>query len=89
MAFKGRRVTVTDEPTALLSGTSSAGAEAVLIRNRGAASVDLGGDDVVFGAGYELGAGEIIDAEILRREGPYAIAADGTTVRVDVLENGA
>jgi hypothetical protein len=89
MAVKGRRVSVGTDPTALLFDTPKVGEKhTVFFKNKGAASVDVGGDDVATGEGYELEAGEGISWDIAGRGEPFAVSAS-STVRVDVLESGA
>lgn len=58
---------------------------AMLIRNRGAASVFLGGSDVTTGNGYELDAGGQLTVGI-KDNSLWARSASGTC-RVDLLIN--
>lgn len=84
----GRRVQVGTEPTLLSSSAGKVGEKrAIYFKNKGAASVDIGGADVATGEGYELEAGEGISLDVLGRDDPYAVAASGT-VRVDAFESG-
>ena len=85
MAVAGPRVTVSTTATRLDSwGSTRVGA--VLVRNRGAASVDLGGAEVTTGAGFELQAGESVTVDMTATDGGlYAVAAAGT-VRCDTLQ---
>lgn len=89
MATAGTRVTVTTSPTRLdIDQTDLAEAVALLVRNRGSATVDLGGDTVASGAGFRLDAGETVSVRAESYEvGVYAVAATGT-VTVDVLQVG-
>jgi hypothetical protein len=90
MAVVGSRVTVATTATRL--DTSTAGNMArssVLVRNRGAAAVDLGGSGVTSGAGFQLDPGEAVDVDIVASDsGLYGIAASGT-VRCDVIQVGS
>jgi hypothetical protein len=56
-----------------------------VVRNRGSASIDIGGSDVATGAGFELAAGDVLAFE--GDEVLYGVAASGT-VRIDVLRTG-
>lgn len=88
MACTGRRVNVGTSPTRLTSREAKVGEKnAVYFKNKGNASVDIGGDDVASAQGYELESGEGVSLDIIGRDDPYAIAASGT-VRVDVFESG-
>lgn len=88
MACKGQRISVGTEPARLTSRAAKVGEKnAVYFKNKGAASVDIGGSDVETGEGYELEAGEGVSLDIIGRDDPYAVAASGT-VRIDVFESG-
>jgi hypothetical protein len=85
---KGQRVEVGTSPTRLSSSAGKVGEKrAVYFKNKGAVSVDIGGDDVETDEGYELEAGEGVSLDVIGRDDPYAVAASGT-VRVDVFESG-
>lgn len=75
----GYRVTVADTATRIDSATISARTQAVLVRNRGAVSVYLGGAGVTTAAGFQLDAGESVsmDAHVYQL-GLYGITAAGT-----------
>jgi hypothetical protein len=85
VSIAAARVTVTTSATALDAPDPGSGSYDVLVRNRGTASVDLGGSDVTTGAGFELAAGDVLTFQ--GNEILYAVAASGT-VRVDVLRAG-
>jgi hypothetical protein len=83
MAFRGERVSVTQAATVIADGAQG---DDFLVRNRSAAdSVDLGGATVAAGAGFELGAGESVNVQIIDTDKLYGIAGAGKTVRVDVI----
>jgi hypothetical protein len=85
---KGRRVQVGTSPARLSSSAGKVGEKrAIYFKNKGAASVDIGGEDVVTGEGYELEAGEGVSLDVIGRDDPYAVAAS-ETVRVDAFESG-
>lgn len=81
MAATSSRVTVTSAATRL--DTSTAGGmstSALLIRNRGASAVDLGGPTVVSGAGFQLDPGESATVDLAAVDaGLYGITASGTS----------
>lgn len=86
--MKGDRVTVATTATRLDTGAGSGmGHAAVLVRNRGAVTVDLGGPGVTGGAGFGLDAGESVTLDSLAGDGLYGIVASGTCV-VHVLQVG-
>ncbi len=91
MAFSGNRVTVGTSPTLLNVAPASAGYKgsySLLVVNRHAsASVFLGGAAVTAGDGFELLAGEAMNADSESGESLYGIVATGSA-RVDVLESG-
>jgi hypothetical protein len=60
----------------------------IVITNRGADSVDLGGSAVATGAGYELGSGETFTADLQTGEVLYAVGPDAGPRRLDVLLAG-
>lgn len=84
MLIQGKRVTVTNAATRLDTWPDTL--RDMLITNRGAASVDIGGAAVTTGTGYELSAGATLSLDrAATGGGVYAITASGT-VRCDVLE---
>lgn len=88
MAVKGARVDVATTATAL-SQTDVVSTAAILVRNRGAATVYLGGPDVTTGTGYQLDAGESISVEAAAYQvGLFGVCASGT-VTCHVLQVGA
>lgn len=89
MAAKGSRIAVGTNPTRISTQpTDRVGGSALLVRNAHAsASVDLGGEDVATGEGFELAASESTAVDLDARESLYAVAASGT-VTVHVLEVG-
>lgn len=82
MALKSTRIDVVNSPTPL--GTSDSGSS-IIVRNKGTASIDLGGSDVVYGEGFELEPGESISLETDERI--FAISFSDA-VRVDILQTG-
>lgn len=89
MAFIGRRVTVTTDPTLLNSvDADQRGGSSILVRVPvGGTTVDLGGPAVVAGAGFPLGAGDAMPADAHAGDRLYGIVAAGTQ-EVYVLESG-
>lgn len=94
MALTHGRIAVAATATLITSAPAGGGARSevdgasVVVRNRGAISIDVGGADVVSGAGYELAPGEWLSFDLDPGEGLYGIAASGT-VRVDWIRNRA
>lgn len=90
MAIAGRRVTVPDTATVLVSrgGNPTAGnaGKSVAITNRGGGAVDLGGSGVTSGGGYQLASGETVTIEMEITEEIYAISAAAASNVVHVLE---
>lgn len=88
MAANGRVVTVTTAATKINSdATDSSSGQGLLVRNRGAASVFLGGAAVTTAAGFELLADESLPVELDPGESLYGVCAAGT-VACHVLEVG-
>jgi hypothetical protein len=86
MAVRAQRVAVGTSPTALTGSTSDyQSGHSGLIRNRGNATVCLGGSDVSTSTGYRLDAGEAIPLDLFDTETIYGIVASGTQT-CDVLE---
>lgn len=79
------RVTVTAGATLLAQG--DADGSTVLIRNAGSAVVDVGGEDVAAGQGFEVPAGGVISADLAPSEKLFAASAG--PVSVHVLKNRA
>jgi hypothetical protein len=78
------RVTVTTSPTIISQNSSDVGP--LLIKNKGAASVFLGGASVTPETGYELEAAEAVSITLGSNEAIYGIVASGTVV-LHKLEN--
>lgn len=80
MPVVGTQVTVANTPTALESSITADGV-ALLVRNRGAVAVYLGGPAVTTATGYQVDPGEAVslDAETCPI-GVYGITASGTAV---------
>lgn len=86
--MKGERVTVGTTAARLDTGAGSGyGHSAVLIRNRGTVTVDLGGASVASGSGFGLDAGESVSVDLIAGDPLYGIVASGTCV-VHVLQAG-
>ena len=82
----GARVIVTDVATLVVASDK----QAVVIRNLGTASIDLGGSGVTSGTGYPLGPGESVSIDLIGSPGAvYGIAAAGGSVAVAALKVGA
>lgn len=90
MAVTAARVSVATTATRLDTGTvGGMSRSALLVRNAGAATVDLGGSTVTSGAGFELAAGESASIDVVFGDGGvYGIAAAGT-VSCHVLQVGS
>lgn len=79
MAVKGHRVNVTASATALeVAITAQSGS--LVVRNRGAVAIYIGGSDVTSAAGYQLDPSESIEiaAMDMSPTGVYGITASGT-----------
>lgn len=90
MAVRGSRVGVTNAATPLNGGDAGDYREGkrILVTNRSAVSLDIGGEDVATGAGMELAVGEAMSMELERGEVVHAVAATAGPHRVDVLLGG-
>lgn len=87
--ISAERVDVGTEPTALNAADSDGMvSQEVLVKNRGAAAVDLGPSEVTTGEGFELAAGDHVTVAVGPGEVLHAVAAAGT-VRCDVLRTGS
>jgi hypothetical protein len=89
MAVSAQRVTVTNSPTLLTSTPADGytGTRRVQFHLPiGGAAVDLGGDDVSAGAGFEMLADEFVSVWVQPGEEIYGITA--STQVIHVLENG-
>ena len=93
MAVKYATVSVGTTATSLLGGVSDesgpTNTRSVLLTNKGASSVYVGGADVTASAsgGYELAAGAEVALDLSRGDVPYGRVASGT-VDVGVLHTG-
>lgn len=81
MAVSAARVSVTSTPTAL--NTASTEALMLLVKNTGAAAVDLGASGVASAAGFDLAVGAT--AEVLLDPGDVLYAVTATAATVSVL----
>jgi hypothetical protein len=84
----GARVTITDEPTLIYDASRETNPRypgACVIKNPAdsGAVVDLGGEDVATGAGYELAVGEAVGVQLIH-DAIYGVTATGT-VELHVL----
>jgi len=84
MAVASSRVNVGTTATLIAADIDSG---SVLVRNKGAAVVDLGSSSVASGAGFELGIGESAAIDLSQGDALYGITASGT-VAVHVLRTG-
>lgn len=96
MAVTAARIVVTDARARLGAAPAvaerqfergSAGAR-LRVRNRGAGSVDIGGNAVATGAGYELAAGQVEDFDLDPGEELHAIGPAASSNRLDVVRFG-
>lgn len=86
----GARVQVTDSPTALTvdeSGRPVPGGS-ILVTNVSLSALDLGGEDVATGEGYELAPGDSLATDLQQSEILYAVAPDAGPYEVHVLRSG-
>lgn len=90
MSVNAERVNVTGAATALNGGDAGDYREgkALLLRNRSTSNLDIGGNTVASGAGYELLAGEAITVPLEAGEIVYAIGPSAGPWRVDVFRTG-
>ena len=89
MAFAGSQVTVDSTADAIYTGPGSNGAR-VVVRNRGAVAVFLGGssvDDSGGSAGFQLDPGEFVSVYVDPGEVLYGITASSSAV-MHVLAGG-
>lgn len=85
MSVRHASVTVGTTATSLIAGVSDINANrSIVLTNKGAVSVFVGGSDVTTSAyGYELAAGGELALDLKSGDVPYGIAASaGQTVRV-------
>lgn len=83
-AVAAARVVIGTSPTLISQASADLGP--VLIKNRGTASVYLGGATVATTTGYELAVGETVSIALGGNEAVYGIVDTGT-VLVHKLEN--
>jgi hypothetical protein len=86
--IRGVRVTVADTPTLIAAPRTESSIWdplPVMLTNRGAASIFLGGDDVTAAAGYEVAVNETVGLHLVLGDPVYGITAAGTSV-VHVLK---
>jgi archaellum component FlaG (FlaF/FlaG flagellin family) len=81
MAVSAQRVSVTSTPVAL--NTASTAGLVLLVKNVGAAAVDLGASSVASGAGFDLAASATVEVSLDPGDVLYAVT--GTTSTVAVL----
>lgn len=88
MAVKGRRVSVGSQPTKINSTTADQlSGSALVMTNRGAVAMFLGGATVTVTTGYELPSGQGLTFQLDEGEALYGIVAAGTA-EAHVLERG-
>lgn len=88
MAFQPARVTVTTTATLLTEAPDDyIKGQTVLVRNRGSASIFVGGPDVTADDGFEVQADELLSVDVDVDERLYGITASGT-VLCHVLNGG-
>lgn len=88
MAVAAARVNVATSATRLDTAESdSTAGRSVLVRNRGAAAVNLGASGVTTATGYQLDAGETVAIDLDPGEQLHGICASGT-VACHVLQRG-
>jgi hypothetical protein len=88
MAFDGRRVTVnsTGTPEVVASAEGDDGIS-VVVRNKSATAVNVGGPDVTPSTGFELAQDETLSVDLRPGEIIYACTATGS-VELYVAEAG-
>jgi hypothetical protein len=92
MAIAGRRVTVTDAATLVVTGMGDTGrfklgAKAVTVKNKGANPCSLGAANVTFAGGYEIAVNDAVNLDQLGDdEALYARCNTGLTTTLHVLE---
>lgn len=90
MTVIGTRVQVTNVPTPLTldeSGDLVSGGS-LLVSNSSVANLDLGGDGVATGEGFQLLAGDETSVDLKQDEVLYAVAAAAGPFEVQVLRTG-
>lgn len=90
MAVHAVRVNVGAAPTALNAndaGDMSIG-KSLVVRNRSATAVDIGGADVATGAGFQLDAGDVASVDLEIGEILFAVGPSAGPFRLDVLRLG-
>lgn len=83
MAIVGSRVTITTAITKVFDPNRHGSASSSItgsVLNLGPSDVDLGGADVVAGAGYPLTVGSAIDLDLIAYDILYAVTTSGTAV---------
>ena len=90
MAVVGARVSVATTATRLDTSTAGGmGSSSLLVKNKGANSIYLGGSGVTTATGYELGTGDSISVDLKASDaGLYGIVAAATET-AHVLQIGA
>lgn len=90
MAATARRVSVATTATRLDFASVESDrvfGQSLIVRNRGSASIFVGGPDVTSSTGFEVLAGESFSADIHTGDEVYGIVASGT-VPVHIFESG-
>jgi hypothetical protein len=90
VAVNGARIALTDEVTPLnvnAVGDVTPG-QSILVTNRSAITIDIGGEDVVTGEGYPVDAGDSFSATLEHGEIVYAVAPDAGPYEVSVFQSG-
>lgn len=90
MAVKGARIALTNAVAPLnvnAAGDVTPG-QSILITNRSAVTIDIGGSDVTSGAGYPVDAGDSFSAVLEHGEIVYAIGPSAGPHAVAVFQSG-
>lgn len=75
----GLQVAIGTTPTVITNGVNVGDTDSdLVVKNRGANSVFLGGDNVTTSDGFELVAGDAVGIQLSAGEGLYGVVAAGT-----------
>ena len=72
------RITVTDEPTAIVPESDTASGAHIILQNMDVKSIFIGGDDVTTEAGFELKKGQTTTVLVSPIENIYGVVASGS-----------
>jgi hypothetical protein len=86
MVVKATRINVTDTPTRI---DVTQNGPSMLITNRGANTIYLGGRDVTPSNGYQLDQGDTFTAAIDHRDGIYGICDNAKASTCHIIQAGS